>query len=1059
MVIKEIARIVLKTKKGQTFDINDKHIVSLSTSASCSSGGGIPAGCCNAGTMSLSFKQQGTGIVEADLFQASLTLYVQYPPHAESVRGVYNVTNSNLRYGIFDVSASDNIGMLDDAAYSAKDTENAVCGLLSVIGAGAMRYPAHILSEICNSYGVPHLTQAENAAIIPESTANLLMTSVSSECSTESIKDFANYLSEYIGGFITAYEDGRVGFGRIGKSEYTETLDEKNIQKGSFQKSPFSVWPTIWKVNFDSGYNNYWYTTSDTPDGYAPLSIEINNNPFWQYLEDSMPSGLVGGKTSDMIKYMWDYIVSIRNYINPFSATVYVPHLFKLGEIVHIKKPGDDSATRKFTSCITDVTWTYRGGQQISCAGSDTRFLSCSTSRTSAKKAEDYAKTLYRKKSSGGTGTNDTYTKAEIDSKDAAVKAIADKAQSTAASAATAASNAQSTANSAKSTASSAAAAAADAQNVNKTQDGQIKALQETVDNLHNYEHPAYSAHQLGFYKFANDEKGHVTDAENVTASDLHNAGGVIQSTLNLYDYEGYIPLSFMTLFNGGGLKNIAEILFLNRDSNKQREIRLCLGSRNDMSTGCLNLVDYNGCQYILEPNPDSPGAQYYGFYFPKQSGTLALTKDIPDISGKQDKSTAVTHNANTAVGSATKPVYIDSNGAATPIAHSINSDVPANAKFTDTVYTHPTTAGNKHIPAGGSSGQILRWSADGTAVWGADNNTTYSDATQSVHGLMTAADKKKLDGIAAGATNVAVDDALSATSTNPVQNKVVQAALNVKAASDHTHAMITNSALWVSGANQDAKWVKLGTLVSSGNFSNGVIRVWTGNGANGRANQNAYFEIQIKDGWQSTESATKACGVTVYRINCSGVKAKVIPTAHDTYTVWAYMPWGYWNGNYAVYGKYKSWTSQHLIQSDEPEGTGADTAYYDQAFLTSTVAKSTEANALTETAWTAVPATGAAETVYNSLQYLKSGNMVFVQGAIGFKAGLNTPTCGTMPSGLLPGIELCFTGWDYVSGVPAAYPIKLAKNGVISLLSPTSTAYWFKAGRIYHFNFSYHIG
>jgi len=42
----------------------------------------------------------------------------------------------------------------------------------------------------------------------------------------------------------------------------------------------------------------------------------------------------------------------------------------------------------------------------------------------------------------------------------------------------------------------------------------------------------------------------------------------------------------------------------------------------------------------------------------------------------------------------------------------------------TDTVYTHPTTAGNKHIPSGGSSGQILRWSAAGTAVWGVDNDT-----------------------------------------------------------------------------------------------------------------------------------------------------------------------------------------------------------------------------------------------------------------------------------------------------------------------------------------------
>ena len=44
------------------------------------------------------------------------------------------------------------------------------------------------------------------------------------------------------------------------------------------------------------------------------------------------------------------------------------------------------------------------------------------------------------------------------------------------------------------------------------------------------------------------------------------------------------------------------------------------------------------------------------------------------------------------------------------------------------TSYTHPTTSGNKHIPSGGSSNQILRWSADGTAVWDNENNTTYSD-------------------------------------------------------------------------------------------------------------------------------------------------------------------------------------------------------------------------------------------------------------------------------------------------------------------------------------------
>ena len=67
--------------------------------------------------------------------------------------------------------------------------------------------------------------------------------------------------------------------------------------------------------------------------------------------------------------------------------------------------------------------------------------------------------------------------------------------------------------------------------------------------------------------------------------------------------------------------------------------------------------------------------------------------------------------------------------------------------------YVHPTTSGNKHIPSGGSAGQFLKWSADGTAVWGNDNNTTYSDATQSTHGLMSVNDKKKLDAYPAYST------------------------------------------------------------------------------------------------------------------------------------------------------------------------------------------------------------------------------------------------------------------------------------------------------------------
>lgn len=52
---------------------------------------------------------------------------------------------------------------------------------------------------------------------------------------------------------------------------------------------------------------------------------------------------------------------------------------------------------------------------------------------------------------------------------------------------------------------------------------------------------------------------------------------------------------------------------------------------------------------------------------------------------------------------------------------HTVQSDVPVNAKFTDSIYTHPTSSGHKHVPSGGSTNQILRYNGDGTARWDND--------------------------------------------------------------------------------------------------------------------------------------------------------------------------------------------------------------------------------------------------------------------------------------------------------------------------------------------------
>jgi len=69
--------------------------------------------------------------------------------------------------------------------------------------------------------------------------------------------------------------------------------------------------------------------------------------------------------------------------------------------------------------------------------------------------------------------------------------------------------------------------------------------------------------------------------------------------------------------------------------------------------------------------------------------------------------------------------------------------------------YVHPTTAGNKHVPTAGAAGQFLKYSASGTAVWAADNNTTYSVGDGGLSEInFTSADHSKLNGIATSANN-----------------------------------------------------------------------------------------------------------------------------------------------------------------------------------------------------------------------------------------------------------------------------------------------------------------
>ena len=116
--------------------------------------------------------------------------------------------------------------------------------------------------------------------------------------------------------------------------------------------------------------------------------------------------------------------------------------------------------------------------------------------------------------------------------------------------------------------------------------------------------------------------------------------------------------------------------------------------------------------------------------------------------------------------------------------------------------YTHPSYTARTGVPTAnqtpgfGGTFTVSQPTSDASGHVTAINSRTITipntAATTSAAGLMSAADKEKLDGIATGATKITVDSALSSTSTNPVQNNVINSALAGKAASDHEHDTIT---------------------------------------------------------------------------------------------------------------------------------------------------------------------------------------------------------------------------------------------------------------------------
>ena len=180
-------------------------------------------------------------------------------------------------------------------------------------------------------------------------------------------------------------------------------------------------------------------------------------------------------------------------------------------------------------------------------------------------------------------------------------------------------------------------------------------------------------------------------------------------------------------------------------------------------------------------------------------NGAPSTLDTLSEIATAMDENKSVVDALDKAIGTKANkddiPTQLPANGgnADTVNNHTVNTDVPSDAVFTDTVYTLP-------IATTEILGGVM---PDGTTI-NVDENGVISAVGSGEGGGVT------------------IDSALSDTSENPVQNKIITSALNNKAESNHVHSYAGSSSEGGSATSAVKLDSSAGSTVNPVYFSEG---------------------------------------------------------------------------------------------------------------------------------------------------------------------------------------------------------------------------------------------
>lgn len=415
MVIEEHARLEITLPDGRKFDISENDIIqdSLSVNSQCVNGNTFGFGCVSPAQLSVKIRLKSSDIGRYDVYGAEIILYSYFgntSPDDNGKRGIFNVTSVTKNNDIFTISASDNICWLDSSAFSGENNTNlgnavynaladetgsniynAIDSFIKIIGLtgdfirsniGTLnRYTIPNGNTIFDGYNVP-----ENERKEYEERGVLILDDEQSD----NIRDYVSWLAEYMGGFVIADKNGEIQFNLFENAFYQknpEILDFAEFQQNTLEIAGFRIRLNSAKLITEDNYCQFSKIDEIYDKSIIHVEIVIKGNPFIEFIYKYFTLGSGKKDLSAITSALMYYQHWIQ--IRPFSAIYHGNKYLHLGQYIKIR---DEKGTEHETT-ITNITWKFRGGQQIKCVGEDSRTLSQARKRTQAVRMGERMKT------------------------------------------------------------------------------------------------------------------------------------------------------------------------------------------------------------------------------------------------------------------------------------------------------------------------------------------------------------------------------------------------------------------------------------------------------------------------------------------------------------------------------------------------------------------------------------------------------------------------------------------------------------------------------------------